>query len=226
MKIYSRTMACALALFSSLNASVASTSDISEIFEFDVYLEDERIGNHTVVLEAEGEQKKVTTTASFVYTILFLPVYTYDHRTVETWNGACLNDINSTTDDNGDTYFINSSRIDQQTIRLSTQSGDKDLAECIRTYAYWDNKLLKSNKLLNTQNGEYQQASIVDHGEAILEFETTRIKANRYELTTEEGNIILWYDDNDKWIALESKVSNGSVIRYLSTELKPHEDDA
>ena len=185
---------------------------------FDVYLDDEKIGTHEVNFERTDDTTTITTTAEFVYRILYIPVYRYEHRTVETWNEACLSSIDSQTDDNGDEFFIQSEAAAPGML-IRTREGEITVDECIRTYAYWDDQLLRTDKLLNTQNGRYQPITYNDKGTETYEFEDIRFEARRVELDTEEGIISLWYDAEDNWVALESKVESGAVVRYLSTTL-------
>ena len=197
----------------------------AESHEFEVFLEDKKIGTHRVDISRQDEITTVITTANFEYTIFFLPVYTYEHRAVETWRQGCLVDIDTTTDDNGDRFFINS-EIDNDGLLISTQDGTKQLDNCVRSYAYWDPALLNSKNLLNTQNGEYQSARIEFLGETGFDNGASAIPAKSYRLTTEEGDIVLWYDAQDRWLALQSRVENGSLIRYVSTRLSDAGGDA
>lgn len=200
-----------------------TTSDLSaankQDYHFDVFLDDDRIGSHHVEISTQQDITTVITRADFEYRILFIPVYSYEHQTIETWRDGCVIAINSSTDDNGDEFFIKGKAIENG-LSVETREGMSEQQGCIRTFAYWDHDLLFSDRLLNTQNGGYQKSQLVELGRSELEIDDdTSIEAIKYQLDSEEGVITLWYDEEDNWLALESKVDNSSTIRYLSTTI-------
>ena len=177
-------------------------------------LDDTPIGYHQVNVNREQNRKNVYTQANFDVKILFIPVYSYDHETQERWVDNCLVDINSTTDDNGEDYFINSKQ-SEQNLTLETQDGMTSLEGCVRTFAYWDVDLLKSDRLLNTQTGEYEDVEITDMGTGVLTFDGNEVEARQFRLVAKDMAIDLWYTKDMHWLALESVTDSGAVLRYL-----------
>ncbi|MGB5279403.1 MAG: DUF6134 family protein, partial [Gammaproteobacteria bacterium] len=90
---------------------------------------------------------------------------------------------------------------------------------CVRTFAYWDIEMLKSERLLNTQNGEYLPVSITDMGTGFLTVEEKQIEARQFRLVSQEMTIDLWYTNDMRWLALESVTESGAVLRYLPEKL-------
>jgi len=192
----------------------ASSQGMQQSWNFRVLLDDRPIGYHRVDIGSEANTITVHTQANFAVSFLFIPVYSYEHETREYWKDGCLVGITSTTDDNGDEYFINSSRQDNE-LSLVTQDGSKTIDGCVRTFAYWDIDLLKSEQLLNTQTGEYQSASITDMGAGLLAIDSDRVEARRFRLVCEDLTIDLWYTKDMRWLALESITESGELLRYL-----------
>lgn len=188
-----------------------------ESWKFRVLLNDTPIGFHHVNISDNGMKRSVHTTASFDVRFLLIPVYNYEHETRETWQGDCLASIESTTDDNGDDYFINGSR-ESEAINLITQDGTVQLNGCVRTFAYWDVNLLKAERLLNTQTGEYQIVEIKDLGIGELLIDESSVQARHFRLVCEDRTIDLWYGKNMRWLALESETESGDLLRYLPEE--------
>lgn len=201
--------------------TIANTTSVdaeSKTWNFRVMLDDKPIGYHTVKINTEANRKTVHTQASFDVRILFVPVYSYEHETFEAWENGCLVDISSTTDDNGDIYYIKSSQQSQQ-LALETQDGSMSLGGCIRTFAYWDVGLLQNERLLNTQTGEYEVVSVTDMGTGLFIVGEEGIEARHFKLTGDEITIDLWYTREMHWLALESVTESGAVLRYLPERL-------
>jgi hypothetical protein len=212
-----------LAAFTLSEVSIANTTvntGSSKSWKFRVMLDDRPIGYHQVSINREQNRKTVHTQANFDVRILFIPVYSYDHQTRERWVDNCLVNINSTTDDNGEDYFINSKQSEQK-LTLETREGMSSLEGCVRTFAYWDVDLLNSERLLNTQTGEYEDVEITDMGTGVLSFDGKEVEARQFRLIAEEMAIDLWYTKDMHWLALESVTESGAVLRYL-----PEKDSA
>ena len=201
--------------------SIANTGpgkDTSESWNFRVMLDDTPIGYHKVNINRTDNIKTVHTRADFDVRILFIPVYSYEHETRERWEDNCLVDISSTTDDNGDNYFISSMQQDER-LAVETRNGTTSLGGCVRTFAYWDVDLLNSQRLLNTQTGEYEPVSVTDMGTGLLKIDDEQIEALHFRLVAEDLTIDLWYTKDMHWLALESVTESGAVLRYLPEKL-------
>ena len=120
--------------------SIKSVQDIHARF-----LGDKEIGFHKFMVTPHKDQTYVSSEANFDVKFLFISAYTYLHQNSEVWKGDCLQAINATTDDNGDTLFVRGKYRDQG-LNLQTHNGQQNLEGCVKTFAYWDPSLLKSNK--------------------------------------------------------------------------------
>ena len=209
-----------LVVFSSLSisntsfATAADSDDLQQSWNFKVLLDDKPIGYHQVRIDRDANRKAVHTKAEFDVRFMFIPVYSYVHDTRETWENGCLVNITSTTDDNGDDFFINSKPLNQR-LELETQDGISTFDGCVRTFAYWDIEMLQSTHLLNTQTGEYQAVTITDMGSDTVNLEDGEVEARRFKLICEDMNIDLWYTNDMHWLALESTTASGAVLRYV-----------
>ena len=205
-----------LTAFVSSGTSIANSEsvDSSQSWKFRVWLDDTPIGTHQVSISTAENRKSVHTQADFDVRFLFVPVYSYSHETREFWEDGCLVNIRSTTDDNGDDYFISSMQREQG-LTLETQDGKTSLDGCVRTFAYWDIELLQSERLLNTQTGKYEKVSVINMGTGVLTVDDENIEARQFRLVSEGVTIDLWYTSEMHWLALESVTESGAVLRYL-----------
>ncbi len=66
-----------------------------------MWLGDTAIGHHNFRLTETAGQRTLVTEADFRVRILFVTAYRYLHFNTETWQGDCLQKIESRTDANG-----------------------------------------------------------------------------------------------------------------------------
>lgn len=203
-----------LSVFLGLGLSLDVQADTEQQWQFRVYLNDREIGYHKVRLIPEEEGRRVSVEASFKVKFLFVTAYRYTHQTEELWQGSCLADIQSRTDDNGKQLFVRANS-SSDAFTLTTHDGEQELDGCVRSFAYWDPELLKARRLLNTQTGEYQEVEVLDLGDNPIEIEGEMVDARQYRLLIEDFNIDLWYTPDMHWLALQSVTDGGHQLRYL-----------
>ena len=196
--------------FFGLSEALATTE---KNWQFRVFLDGEEIGYHKVHLSHEGDEKRVRVEANFKVNFLFITAYRYQHETEEIWQGSCLAEIQSSTNDNGEQLFIRSLNADQG-FAIQTHNGQQQLQGCVRSFAYWDPELLKADRLLNTQTGEYQQVKMIELGNQPIEIDGQNVDAWQYRLLVEDKSIDLWYTSDRNWIALKSITEGGYRISY------------
>jgi hypothetical protein len=182
-------------------------------WDFDVYLNDKKVGKHEfTVSEAEGV-KQVQSEASFKYKILFIPAYSYEHNAAERWAGNCLAAFDASTNANGDRIRVSGEQ--SESGFLVTRDGNPvALPECVMTFAYWNPDFLEQSRLLNPQTGEYVDVRVEKVGNETLEVRGQSVAATRFRLTAYEVDLTIWYSTNNEWLALESVAKGGHIIRY------------
>jgi hypothetical protein len=211
--------ACLAALLLAAGPGEATTA--SDELRFRVMLDEQKIGYHSFRIYREGEQRKVEIDASFDVKVLFVPVYRYRHVTTEVWRNGCLAGIESETDANGDRYAVNGERT-ANAFALSTRAGDALVdAGCLMTFAYWNRDFLAQRQLLNAQTGEVVEVEVEALGERSLGLGDEAVSAVGYRVRSARDNVDIrvWYGrDNGRWLALESRLENGRVLRYETTQ--------
>jgi hypothetical protein len=198
-----------------LVAPASATDRTSEIaqWDFDVYLNDKKVGKHLFRVSESGPVRQVQSEANFKYTIFLIPAYRYEHTAAEKWSDQCLVEIDAQTNANGDRIQISGEKTGSG-FRLESAANAADLPECVMTFAYWNPGFLDQSRLLNPQTGEYVDVTVEKVGQEILEVRGEPIAATRFRLTAYEIDMTLWYSPNDEWLALESVAKGGHIIRY------------
>jgi hypothetical protein len=198
--------------FSLMSFSLSAKLDNQNI-EFDIYLNDTKVGQQSVIITPTETGEKVVIKSEFTIKILFVNVFSYQHTAREDWRESCLNSIESKTKETGDRFFVASKKTDQG-LSITSNSGTADLQGCIRSFAYWDLPRLDSERLLNGQTGKYVPATLIANGVERFLVNDKEIRASRYTLTAEKSDIHLWYDENQNWVGLTTLVKGGRTLSY------------
>jgi hypothetical protein len=188
-------------------------------WNFRVYLDDSEIGYHTFSLVEEDGRKRLVTEAEFEVKFLFFTAYRYEHNNVETWQGECLQEIQSETDANGRKFAVRGVR-DDSGLEIEAADGVRDVPGCVKTFAYWNPDILDEPELLNSQTGELLEVDIEPVATETLIVSGREVPARRYRLQAKNMELDIWYSrDQGRWLALESTVKGGRKLRYeLSQE--------
>jgi len=195
-----------------LSTAMAFTSAPQQ-WRFKVFLDEQEIGYHIVTVNPEKTRATVQIEASFDVKFLFFTAYRYQHNNRETWENNCLSTIESHTNDNGDTFYV-TGQSEDQLLALNTHNGPQSLQGCVRTFAYWDPRLLQARRLLNAQTGEYLDVATDFIGNEELNINGNSILAKRYRLQSTDIVIDLWYSQNMHWLALQTTTESGNQLRY------------
>lgn len=213
-------LACVLGMVTTapLQADTAATGGVRKL-NFDVFLDDRPIGHHRFELVPTGEATRIATQAEFKVKLLRITAFAYEHRNTEVWRGDCLQSIDARTDSNGKKYSVNG-RDRGSAFVLATAQGERQLGGCVASFAYWDKQvLLRSQRLLNSQTGEYLPVRIAPLGTDRLRIGQRDIAVKRYALKGQGIDITLAYTaDGGDWVALDSKMDGGRTLRYRRNE--------
>ena len=182
-------------------------------WDFNVYLNDRKIGKHSFKVSESAGIKQVQSEAKFKYTILLIPAYRYEHQAAERWSDECLVEIDARTNANGERIEISGERTGAG-FRVLGGTSPVDLPQCVMTFAYWNPNFLAQPRLLNPQTGEFVDVTVEQLGNEMLEVRGQTVDATRFKLTANEIDLTLWYSQDDEWLALESVAKGGHIIRY------------
>lgn len=189
----------------------ANTEGAQE-WRFSVYLDDSQIGYHHFRVAGAGGQRIVATDAKFNVKFLFFNVYRYQHQNREIWRDGCLHGLESSTDDNGESFRV-AVKKRNQTFIVESGDGKRSITGCVKSFAYWDPSFLTADKLLNAQTGEYVDVAVKDLGSDQVTVKGNIVPARRYRLIASDLTIDLWYSPQRDWLALESR-TDGGRLRY------------
>jgi len=194
-----------------------ATPTVKDELTFAVSLDDQPIGVHRFRIADGGAMRVVESEATFDVRILRVPVYRYRHRNTETWQNGCLQRINAETDSNGTPYAVDLSKT-AAGYTIATQSETKTHAvDCMMSFAYWDQRFLQQQRLLNTQTGELIAVEIQSLGESQRDIANRTLSVKGFRILAEPQDIdikVFYHRADGRWVALESILENGRKLRY------------
>ncbi|HSD71083.1 MAG TPA: DUF6134 family protein, partial [Woeseiaceae bacterium] len=155
IRVHAAAAVLALAATGVAWPEMAPASVGAEIREwnFRVWLGDTPIGHHNFRLVEQDGERTLVTEADFRVRFLFVTAYRYQHFNTETWQGGCLQEIESRTDANGRVLSVVGLR-GPEGFELRSPAAAGPVPDCVKTFAYWDTGILDEDKLLNPQTGE------------------------------------------------------------------------
>jgi hypothetical protein len=205
-----------------LGSPVLADDPAQTELSFEVLLDGKPIGTHEFRITDGVATRIVETNASFDVRILFVPVFSYQHSNTEIWQNGCLQRISSETDSNGTPYRVTLNRADDGYRVITLDDSVVHPVECMMTFAYWDRDFLQQPWLLNSQTGELIDVEIETLGTDTPDWLPMQIPLEGYRIVAEPENVDIrvFYDQQDgRWVALESVLESGRVMRYLPTRI-------
>ena len=193
-----------------ISSPAAPTADGE--WNFRVLLDGKEVGWHRYVVRGDGASTEVESRAQFDVRFLLLNAYSYRHTARERWRGACLDELESRTETNGRVEEVAAVAYDDAVV-VDGPSGDARLPGCVMSFAYWDPRILRATRLLNSQTGELLPVSVAERGTERVNVAGRNVAATRHRLSAPNLQIDLWYADG-RWVALEAPTPGGRTLRY------------
>jgi hypothetical protein len=195
-----------------------------DILRFQVLLDDRPIGTHEFRIAGESNRRVVESRARFDVRVLFVPVFRYSHDNTEVWADGCVQRLDSETDSNGTAYRVSLKR-DESGYRIATLDRSVDeAADCINTFAYWDPAFLRQSRLLNSQTGELIEVEVEPLGLVDLDWSGVEVPVEGFRIVSKSDDVdirVYYGEAGRRWVALESRLGSGRLMRYLpSAELR------
>ena len=204
-------LATLLGVAPTVASSPAAPTAVGE-WNFRVLLDGKEVGWHRYVVRGDGAATEVESRAQFDVRFLRLNAYSYRHTARERWRGACLDELESRTETNGRVEKVAAVASDDAVV-VAGPSGDARLPGCVMSFAYWDPRILRATRLLNSQTGELLPVSVAERGTERVNVAGRNVAATRHRLSAPNLQIDLWYADG-RWVALEAPTPGGRTLRY------------
>lgn len=198
----------ALALALAMAACMAFTASAQEgaieegEWNFTATLDGKPIGTHRFVVGGSAAARGVDSRAEFVVRMLGVSLYRYRHQAEERWAGDCLRELRSDTDDDGSRQQV-SRRYDD---------------ECLMSFAYWNPRLVKQQRLIDPQTGKPEPVRFEPLPGTNIEVRGQTVRARGWRLQAAQQRIRIWYAaDSGRWIGLDAETKGERQLSYRLT---------
>ena len=182
-------------------------------WNFDVYLNDKKVGTHQFEVMDAANERQVQSVANFKVKILFFSAYSYQHTNLEKWDDNCLRTFDAKTNVNGKDTEV-SGATGESGFLVEKSDSSELLSGCVMSFAYWNPEFLKQDRLLNPQTGDFLNVDVALMGTEMLKVRGEMMTAQRYKITAKGIDLLVWYSSDNEWLALESVAKKGHIIRY------------
>lgn len=168
------------------------------------------IGSHTVTAQRQGAALAVTIEIAIAVKVLGFTVYRYTHRNDELWVDGALQQLSTTTDDDGAAFSVSVQRAGAGFEINGTDYSGPAPAEIAPT-SYWNYKNLEKPQWVDTQGGKLL---------SITAASSTAGDGREKRAIRGDFDVDLYYDSGREWRGLDFRV-DGEVIRYEETAPGP-----
>lgn len=173
---------------------------------FTATLDGRPIGTHRFSLSGPAGARALRSEARFAVRLFGIPVYRYQHRADERWQGDCLRGLRSETDDDG------------RRMRVDQQYDQPDEGECLMAFAYWNPRVVTQQRLVDPQTGRTEPVRFDRLPDAVVDVRGQPVAARGWRLRTARQVISIWYAaEGGRWVALDADVEGGRRLSYRLT---------
>lgn len=195
MRLFGMVIGLAVALAAPVNAlSIPSNGKLA----FDVVRKGKDIGDHSYSFSGKGSAFTVNVATDIVVKVPLIrtTAYSFQHNSVENWQGGKLQHLSSTTNDDGEPHQL------------------KTAGKGTLPASLWNDDIVRSGKLMNTIDGKIMSIRVADLGTETVKTKGGAVAAHHYRLS---GGLArdLWYDAEGNLAQVAFKADDGSTVMYI-----------
>jgi len=182
---------------------------------FTVKREGKKIGTHAVSFTTEGDRLIVDTETKLKVKFLFFTAYKFNYTAREIWQNGQIQQITADTNANGKKFTYD---MDFDGTNVIVDNGETDTTFELETAAFpsnhWNPNVLKAPIIMNTLSGSPNAIEITPLDWEVRPTADESRRAQGFEYSGELNDVVSWYDEKGRWVGLEFKGEDGSIITY------------
>jgi len=195
MRLFGVALGLAVAFAAPVNAlSLPSNGKLN----FDVVRKGKDIGDHSYEFSGnEGSfTVKVATDIAVRIPLIRTIAYSFEHESVENWEGGKLQLLSSSTNDDGAPQNL------------------KTVNKGALPASLWNDDIVRSGKLMNTIDGTIMSIRVADLGSETVMTKRGQVSTHHYRLS---GGLArdVWYDSEGNLAQVMFKADDGSTVMYI-----------
>ena len=195
------------------------------IHEFEIFLNDKKIGFHKLFFQNIGNKIVVNTEIQMIVKLVgIIPVLKYFHKGNEIWIDNRFVEAKTSTKKNRIKFKFTAKRKESKIEIKSRKKVFLVNGDSLFT-SYWNQNWLKKKVLFDTQHGKKRFISVEKKDFEKIKTSNSTIFAQRYKVTGTQdkpnGKKIdydIWYDDKGRWVKIKFFVKKSLIEYYLVTK--------
>jgi hypothetical protein len=206
----------ALPRFARAAATVVLPSDAANR-RFSILYKGGRIGAHTVSYSAATGQTRITTEIDLLIKALFFTVFSFSHRSEESWRDGRLTSLRSETVEHSETLQVTGAAT-AQGFRVVSKGGPFIAAPGVLTSNdLWTPAVLQQATVIDAQHGGVIGVSTRKLADEQIAVAGRQIRTTRYRFITPYLAGSIWYDDGGLWVHGEFERDAAQIVYRLDT---------
>jgi len=206
-------MAAGMSLFSISNLNTRPAFAVPQSLRFKAYRDKSPVGTHSVDVQSNGDQMKVTINIDLNVSMAFVTLFEFKHDCEEVWQSGRLVSLRSKTNDNGDKFQV-TGKATPAGFRIEGPGGPAIApADAYTSNSVWNAAVLQQKTVIDAQHGGIIGLSVSPQGAQQVTVAGQQMPAEKYQVVTPfvAGNV--WYDEAGRWVkALFEK--DGEQMEY------------
>jgi len=186
---------------------------------YDVWREGAQIGTYKVDFLRDGDRLTVHTRMSVDVSMLFIPLYHFDHEAVEDWIDGKLIHYASKTDDNGTNRNVLLTR-DGDTLRGRYNTEPVTLPADIIPCSFWNPATVDQTQLLDPTAGQAMAVTVFDRGLERVKDGSQMVLAHHYSITGDLPREV-WYGADGIVVQAFYKAQDESLLTFTLHSVVP-----
>jgi hypothetical protein len=180
---------------------------------FSVFYKGEKIGTHTVVTAPETGELRVTTEINLIVKAMFFTLFSFSHRSEESWRDGRLVSLKSDTVERGERLSVEGKSVPRGFRVVSKDGPFIAPAGTLTSNSLWTPAVLAQGALVDAQHGGIIGVSARKLADEQITVVGRQIIATRYRFITPYVAGSVWYDDASRWVHGEFE-RDGATIEY------------
>jgi hypothetical protein len=180
---------------------------------FSVLYKGNKIGTHTILYSPASGETRIKTEIHLLVKIAFFTVYSFGHRSEETWRAGRLVSLSSETEEHGETLHVEGAAIPQGFRVVSKGGPFIASAATLTSNSLWTPAVLEQATVVDAQHGGIIGVSARKFADEQIMISGRAVDATRYTFITPYLAGSIWYDRESQWVRGEFE-RDGSKIQY------------
>jgi hypothetical protein len=180
---------------------------------FAVFYQGDRIGTHIVGSTPAIASTRVDTEVDMTVKRFIFTVFSYRHRSQETWQGGRLMALSSVTTEDDETMRIDGAAIPRG-FRVVGQAGPFIAsAATLTSNCLWSSLILRQETVIDAQYGGVIGLSVHKLADQQIVVAGRPVAVTRFRLVTPDVAGTMWYDGAGSWVGGELE-RRGAKLEY------------